>query len=187
MYLVVCKCPRDNKILKFGADKICWEFWQSRTSFVNLVCRVPNSLGQTNIKSNVLYLNNWKQTVSSIVSKIPLCYQLVLLSMLQGLEHSVIKKSNSLVINLLELPVYLIPYYSIMSTVQVFAFLQEEILSCTASRALLHSSSGSKLRILTWNFAWVTTFLCLMTSKVGLHKLLIFVNRGFKIAFLVTT
>lgn len=32
-YLVVCKSTHDNKILKFGADKICREFWQSKTSF----------------------------------------------------------------------------------------------------------------------------------------------------------
>lgn len=68
---------------------------------MNLVCGIPNSLGQTNIRSIVLYLNNWKQTVSSIVSKNPVSYKLVFLSVVQGLEHSVIKKSNSLVIDLL--------------------------------------------------------------------------------------
>lgn len=41
---------------------------------------VPNSFGQTNIRSIVLYLNNWKQTVSSIMSIIPVCYKLVFLS-----------------------------------------------------------------------------------------------------------
>ena len=99
-YLVVCKCPHDNKILKF-AEIICWEFWQSRTSFVNLVCRIPNSFGQTNIRSIVPYLTNWKQTVSSIVSENPVSYKLVFLLVVQGLEHSVIKKSNSLAIDLL--------------------------------------------------------------------------------------
>lgn len=100
-YLVVCKCPHDNKILKFGAEIICSEFGLSRTSFVNLVCRIPNSFGQTNIRSIVLYLYNWKQTVSSIVFKNLVSYKLVFLSVVQGLEHSVIKKSNSLVIDLL--------------------------------------------------------------------------------------
>ena len=85
-YLVVCKCICNNKILKFGADKICWEFWKNRTSFVNLMCKVPNSFGQTNIKSIFLYLNHWKLSVSSIVSKIPVCYKHVFLSIVQGID-----------------------------------------------------------------------------------------------------
>ena len=34
---------------------------------------------------------------------------------------------------------------------------------------------------------YILTVLCLVTSKVGRHKLLIVVNKGFKIALLVTT
>ena len=40
------------KILKFGADKIFWEFWQSETSFVNLLYRVVDLFGQTNMQTD---------------------------------------------------------------------------------------------------------------------------------------
>ena len=40
------------KILKFGADKIFWEFWQSKTSFVNLLYRVADLFGQTNMQTD---------------------------------------------------------------------------------------------------------------------------------------
>ena len=68
----------------------------------------------------------------------------------------------------------------------VFAFLRDEILSDAVTGILFHSSSGSKLRIFKRDSAWVTTFLCLITSKVSLHKLLILNNKGIKTAFLVT-
>ena len=50
-YLVVCESTHDNKILKFGADKI-WEFWQSKTSFANLLYRVADLFGQTNMQTD---------------------------------------------------------------------------------------------------------------------------------------
>ena len=62
-----------------------------------------------------LYLNNWKQTVPSIVSELLVCCKLVLLSLVQGLEHSVIEKSNSSAVDFLQL--YLKPYYPTISII----------------------------------------------------------------------
>ena len=55
-----------------------------RAEHGNLMCKVPNSFGQT--LKVFLYPNHWKQTVSSIVSKIPVCYKHVFLSIVQGID-----------------------------------------------------------------------------------------------------
>ena len=57
IHTLVFESAHDYKILIFGADKICWDFWQSRTSFVNVVCRSPNSFGQTSIRSIGFFLS----------------------------------------------------------------------------------------------------------------------------------
>ena len=81
IHTLVFESAHDYKILIFGADKIWWGFWQSRTRFENVVCRSPNSFRQTSMRSIgvFLYLSNWKQTVSSIESTIRFCYKLVFL------------------------------------------------------------------------------------------------------------
>ena len=63
-------------------------------------------------------LNNLKQTVLRIVTKVSISYELEFL--VQGLEDSVIQNSNNLTVDLL-LP-YQKPYYSITSTAIHFWF-----------------------------------------------------------------
>ena len=93
--LVVCKCAQDNEIYKFGADKIVEIFGRAEQDLLTLCVGYLTPLGKQIWEVVIfLYLNNWKQTVSSIVFKIPVCYKLVFLSLVQGLEHSVIKEQQ---------------------------------------------------------------------------------------------
>ena len=50
-----------------------------------LCVRYLTPLGKQTLKV-FLYPNHWKQTVSSIVSKIPVCYKHVFLSIVQGID-----------------------------------------------------------------------------------------------------
>lgn len=89
-YLVVCKYTRDNKISKFV------DIFGRAEQILSTYCvRYLTPLSkQTSEVLFFLYLNNWKQTISITVTKIPVSYKLVFLSLVQGLEHSVIKRER---------------------------------------------------------------------------------------------